>query len=132
MHLRCWGVHPLLAGLSTDQAMCMCPCCWPVLSYRLTSLCTAWLQQHCSGTPAQHLIGKACPTPPCSRYYGMASISHTGLISSMFRDGWPQRLNLSACELFATLYKDYVHPSDTGRLLLVGGWLTSCPAGIPT
>jgi hypothetical protein len=39
------------------------------------------------------------------------------------RDRWHQRLNLTECEMFATMYKDAVHPSDTGRLLLVGGRL---------
>jgi hypothetical protein len=62
-----------------------------------------------------------CQPPPCRprRYYGYASFSHGSLIHSLMRDRWHQRLDLTECQMFATMYKDAVHPSDTGRLLMV-------------
>jgi hypothetical protein len=55
-----------------------------------------------------------------ARYYGFASLSHTALIISLFRDDVHSRLGMSECQLFATLYADRVHPSNLGRMLMVG------------
>ncbi len=64
-----------------------------------------------------------------ARYYGFTSLSHTGLINSMFRDDVHGRLKLSECQMFVKLFKDRVHPNNQGRLLMVRlllGHLAAC------
>jgi hypothetical protein len=70
-----------------------------------------------------------CHLPPARRYYGYTSFAHGSLIQSLMRDRWHERLNLTECQMFATMYKDAVHPSDTGRLLLVRPGADACCTG---
>ena len=87
------------------------------------------------GSAANHRHRRRCqpPCPPCCphRYYGFTSFSHGTLVHGLLRDRWHSRLNMSECELFSTLYKDMVHPSDTGRLLMVSGTRLLMPGHCP-
>jgi hypothetical protein len=68
-----------------------------------------------------------------ARYHGFTSLSHTGLIHSLYRDDVHGRLNITECHMITKLFHDRVHPSDLGRLLMVSGFcwstcrLRSCP-----
>ena len=49
-------------------------------------------------------------------HYGAASLSYTNLLTALMHS--PARGNLSECQVFAAVYKDLVHPSTGGEVLL--------------
>ena len=51
-----------------------------------------------------------------AEHYGAASLSYTNLVSALMESS--ARDNRTECEVFAKVYADPIHPSDTGRVLL--------------
>ena len=49
-------------------------------------------------------------------HYGAASLSYTNLVTALMESS--ARGNLTECEVFATVFKDHIHPSYRGHLLL--------------
>ncbi len=106
------------------------------LCIRKPSLCSTRMCSHVFKTlplPRHSIASSERLLHDLARYYGVASVSHTALMHSLIRDGVHLRMNMSRCQLFSLLYKDRVHPSPTGKLLLVSpsscwpGAADTCP-----